>query len=132
MVCIYCQNTTKTSISRSSKHRPATWRRLTCINCRAVFTTRESPDYSLAIGVKRTKRIEPLERDKILISVFGSLKHRTSALHDSIGLTDTILQQIIANSSKGVITHLEIRDIILKTLELFDKVAATHYEAFHP
>ena len=132
MVCIYCSNETKVINSRPQKRLNRVWRRRTCVNCGTTFTSIEAVDLSGNVTVKNNKALEPFQRDKLLLSIYDSLKHRKSALSDATGLTDTVISALYPLMQNAVIQKLDIVQAATKTLRRFDKAAATYYQAFHP
>ena len=76
--------------------------------------------------------LEPFSRDKLLISIYDSCKHRSGALHDALGLTQTIIGDLIR--IVGETGSLEKDTVIAAShavLERFDPVAATVYTAYN-
>lgn len=133
MVCIYCSSKTQVANSRPSKKSSSTWRRRQCLVCGAIFTTREQPDYHGSIRVSNitSKALRPFARDKLFVSIYLSLSHRKTALPDAEALTATIIGQLVAQSSNGIINVTEITATSLKTLNNFDRAGATFYAAHH-
>lgn len=132
MVCIYCFGETKVNNSRPQKRGNQVWRRRQCLDCKAIFTSVETADLSSALAVKKQhKHLEPFSRDKLLISLYGSLKHRKSAIKDARGLTDTIISQLLASAQAGSLNSKDIQEVVHRTLKRFDGPAAVHYQAFH-
>lgn len=78
------------------------------------------------------KRLEPLQRDKLLISIYDSCKHRSTAYDDASELTTTCLNDIIQSNVNGVVERNVIVSIVGSVLNRFDSVAATMYQAYHP
>lgn len=133
MVCIYCGNTTQVTNSRLQKRTNTIWRRRACKNCKELFTTIEQPDLATTIIVRQvSKELTPLQRDKLLISLYDSCKHRITAYDDATELTKTCLADIIQSSIDGVIERNAIVTIVGSVLDRFDEVAATMYRAYHP
>ncbi len=132
MVCIYCSKGTKVTNSRHQKRSNHVWRRRTCLSCGAVFTSLEAVDLRGSIQVEGQEGLEPFQRDKLFMSIFDSLKHRKTAVSDATALTDTILGKLQHSMQKVSIKKPEIAKISLDVLLKFDRVAATHYQAFHP
>lgn len=97
-----------------------------------MYTSIESPDYSYSIVVNKPKsKVEAFSRDKLLITVFDSLKHRKSAYSDAAALTDTVIAKVLnAISGPGVDLKV-ITTITEQTLRNFDYAAATHYHAYY-
>ena len=132
MVCIYCQHDTNVINSRLQKKLNQVWRRRRCQNCNSVFTTLETINFQTVLAVAHKNAYKPFLRDKLLLSVYESLKHRKSALSDATAVTDTIISKLYANVIDG---HIDRQQIIQTTgvvLKRFDKAAATHYQAYHP
>jgi transcriptional repressor NrdR len=134
MVCIYCGNTkTQVTNSRLQKRVNTIWRRRSCSKCLAVFTTIEQPDLSTTIAVRMSsKTLLPLQRDKLLVSIYDSCKHRATAYEDATELTKTCIADIIQSAVSGVVDRNAIVAITGSVLDRFDKVAATMYRAYHP
>ncbi len=76
--------------------------------------------------------LEPFSRDNLFISVYDSLKHRKTALQDASSLTDTVISQCLPRVMNGALNRNDLVMAASTVLEHFDKVAATHYRAFHP
>ena len=134
MVCFICGGNTQVINSRHQKRPNHVWRRRNCVLCDAVFTTTETIDYTKSLRVRATneRRLEPLERDVLLLSLYKSLGHRPTALTDAAGLCSTIIAKIAPQAVDGVITTTIITQTALVALNRFDTLAAQHYQAFHP
>ena len=131
MRCPFCESDTSVEISRPSRKIPTVWRRRQCGNCGKVFSTREKPDLSLSITVKKEAgQTEPFSEDKLLISIYGCFSHRKDALEASRGLADTALRLLLPRLS-GSIDNGEIKITVLKILKRFDKAAYTYYRVHH-
>ena len=132
MVCIYCEGNTKVTNSRTSVKGASTWRRRECLRCGSIVTTRENVDYEGAVRVrKKTARLEPFKRDKLLISLHNSLSHRKTALTDATQLTDTVIQKLAHLHTNGVLDTAVIIESAHAILSRFDPAAGVHYQAHH-
>ncbi len=134
MNCIYCAAKTSVVNSRQQKRDNNIWRRRHCLQCNAVFTSIEAADLSYSVSYKPSPTetdTEPFSRDKIFISIFEACKHRPAALEDATALTSTILRRLNPYFATAAIERKVIVSITLKTLEKFDKAAASHYAAYH-
>lgn len=132
MVCVYCAYETKVINSRPQKRVNRVWRRRTCLACGTTFTSVEAIDLSGSIAVKTKKSLQPFQRDKLLLSIYDSLKHRKTALGDATGLTDTVISALYPLMRDAVVQRTDITQVTIKTLQRFDKAAGTYYQAFHP
>lgn len=131
MVCIYCGHKTKVNNSRSSVKNYTTWRRRQCLQCMAIYTTREYPELDSALRVRtRQNRLEPFTRDDLFLSVYFSLSHTKTALNDANELTDTIISHIL-DYKTPVIKYSHIIELTLGVLNKYDSVAYTYYLAHH-
>lgn len=133
MVCIYCGSLSKTTVvnSRTSAKTSTTWRRRNCSACGSIFTTREYLDYTGALGVQKNDTLKPFQRDYLFVSVYNSLSHRKTALSDATELTDTIIKSLLKLQTNGVLSNRHITETTADTLQRFDLVAATYYQARH-
>ena len=134
MVCYVCGGSTQVINSRHQRRTNHVWRRRACVLCDAVFTTTEVIDYTKSLRVRSThsRHLEPLDRDVLLVSLYKSLGHRPTALSDAGGLTSTIIAKLTPASTDGVLATSLIAQTALVALSRFDKLAAQHYQAFHP
>lgn len=132
MVCIYCGQKTQVINSRTQHRSNQVWRRRKCLSCKSVFTTEEKADYSSHWLIKtQNNGLLPFSRDKLLVSLYESLKHRKTALKDASALADTIIKKLAGNMRDGVVEMKTIEQHALVALNRFDKAAAVHYQAFH-
>lgn len=134
MVCIHCGGETKVVNSRLQRRNNQVWRRRRCLNpdCGALFTSEESADYGSAWAVRNASGgLKPFSRDKLLLSLHGSLKHRPTALQDAGGLADTVIRRLAAAVTDGALESHAIISTTLVALNRFDKAAGVHYAAHH-
>lgn len=132
MVCIHCHSKTQVTNSRLQKKANKTWRRRRCVSCNTVFTTLERPLYEQNwVVITPEGSSEPFSRDKLMISLYRSLKHREKALEDAASLTETIIQKLIDHAESGQLHARLVSNTCQVALNRFDKVASTHYQAFH-
>jgi len=79
-----------------------------------------------------SSRLLPFSRSKLLISVYESCKHRTSALEDAEGLTETIVSLLMQQHLQdATLDRLSIIHVVADILQRFDSIAATMYKAYH-
>jgi transcriptional regulator NrdR family protein len=132
MVCIYCSRKTKITNSRPQKRLNQKWRRHTCTECLAVFTTVEAFDPETSLLIQHGKRQLPFQRELLFVSIYESLRHRPQAAKEAKALTDTILAHLLPLATSATLTRENIVTTTAKTLKNFDKAAHTHYLAYHP
>ncbi|MDB5175913.1 MAG: NrdR family transcriptional regulator [Candidatus Saccharibacteria bacterium] len=131
MVCIYCSGNTQVINSRLQKRANSVWRRRKCLNCQAVFTTSEVAQYDGSWRVQSGKQLIAFSRDKLLLSIYESVRHRPEALQDASALTETIIGKLRHTASDGLLTIKDIIVVAQAILNNFDDAAYVHYRAFH-
>jgi transcriptional regulator NrdR family protein len=132
MVCIYCSNQTKVVNTRHQKKRNQAWRRRTCSVCRATFTTLEAACIEQSWMVLQGSGVlSPFLTDKLYLSIYDSLKHRETAIVDARHISDTVIGLLLNKVQDGIIESRMIYDITRISLNRFDRIASTHYQAFH-
>jgi transcriptional repressor NrdR len=132
MVCIYCSAETRVTNSRLQKRSNSVWRRRHCEACGSIFSTEEHVDYEKSIVVQSSKgSFSPFLRDKLFTSIYRSLQHRSTALEDAIGITDTVIERVWKRVEGGKLEAVILATATQETLQRFDKAAAISYQAFH-
>lgn len=132
MVCLSCQQKTQVINSRPQLRSNQQWRRRQCVVCHSVFSTVEVADYAAVWSIKRPSGpLRPFNRDKLLLSVYNSLGHRSKGLEDASGLTDTIISKLSSLAVNGILTSKQIAQTVQVALNRFDKAASVHYQANH-
>jgi transcriptional repressor NrdR len=132
MICIACGGKTEVINSRPAENALTVWRRRRCSSCHKMFSTREKPDLSRSVRVKKDgNQEEPFSEDKLFLSVHECLSHQKDALEASRALSDTIMQQVLLGDTTTVIESQKIADITYRVLERFDKAGAVYYRAHH-
>ena len=132
MVCLYCAHPTQVINSRLQKKNNQVWRRRKCLSCASIFTTHERIDLFTSLSVRHLGRYKPFSRDKLLISLHASLKHRKTALSDAAALTDTVITKLQPHIKNGSLENDMLLTVVFQTLKQFDKAASTYYRAYHP
>lgn len=134
MVCVYCSYETEVVNSRKRARLPSVWRRRVCKSCVAQFSTIEHPDYSTALNIKNDSgKLQAFSRDKLFLSLYKSLGHRSDALNSATALTETIIGRLLTKkkTTDGVINPGVLTDMSHEVLKRFDKAAASSYKAYH-
>lgn len=133
MVCIYCKSETRVVNSRPQQRTNQVWRRRRCYKCRALFSTNEKLNLEHSIIVKSSSdKYEGFKKEKLLLSVYESLKHRRDVLEEALALTDTITSRLLNKLESPLLSTKIIKIHTHSVLKNFDKAASVHYKAFNP
>lgn len=90
-------------------------------------------DLAKSLAVKdETGAFSPFRKEKLLISVFNSCRHRATAIDDAVALVGTITNQLTLLAKNGHVTSAQIAQTCHLVLGRFDHAAAVQYGAFHP
>jgi transcriptional regulator NrdR family protein len=82
---------------------------------------------------QKDNSLVPFDRDQLFVSLYKSLQHRATALHDARALSDTVIAHLIHDdTTNGQTTPHTIFKHVTAALNNFDTAAAIHYIAFHP
>jgi transcriptional repressor NrdR len=131
MVCIYCSGQTRVINSRPQKRLHQTWRRRTCVDCGAMFTTNESIDFGTSVTVRQENgRLRPFNRDELFMSVYRAVGHRERPITDAAALTSTITSKLLSGADAALKPN-DITKATLAVLKRFDRAAAVQYAAYH-
>jgi transcriptional regulator NrdR family protein len=96
------------------------------------MTTFEEADYRhLLVVAKSDTSYKPFVRDKLMLSIYDSLRHRKTAVDDASSLTTTIIAKLAKNCSEGRISRLQLVNTASECLKRFDKAAAVYYKAYY-
>lgn len=76
-------------------------------------------------------RLAPFSREKLLLSLFKALGHRSDAVTAASALTATITQKLVRDASGALLMRQIIIETSITTLRYFDKAAAVTYAAYH-
>ncbi len=131
MICINCfHDKTTTKNSRKHTKHPSVWRRRSCPECGAVFTTYERATLDGRMVLTHDGSTTPFNLGKLIISISRSFQHnKHTAAHDSYFLAQTAQEQII-KQGKPLSTQI-IAQITHMILQRYDPVAALQYAAQH-
>jgi len=132
MFCINCFNkSTRVSNTRPSKKQPHIWRRRSCSECEAVFTTRERP----SLADNKSVILPSGEKDefnlgKLILSISRAFTHnKHEAEYSTLWLAQTI--EDILSTEQETITPEDIEATAHHVLKQYDELAAIQYAAQH-
>jgi transcriptional repressor NrdR len=131
MVCVQCGHKIDVTNSRHQRRGNSVWRRRHCPACGALFTTGERVDYGAIWRVRNGGRLEAFSRDKLFLSLYEAVRHRTTALADAAGLADTVINKLGSQVVDGVLESPAIARTVQVALNRFDHAASVAYQAFH-
>ncbi|HEY4160649.1 MAG TPA: hypothetical protein VGM08_01160 [Candidatus Saccharimonadales bacterium] len=132
MVCVYCGGHTQVANSRPQKRLRQVWRRRSCTDCGAIFTTNEAVDFSTSLVVRGSAGgVQPFSRDQLLVSILQAVGHREAPIDDAGALTATITGKLLHTTKTADLTRADIVAAALQVLKHFDQAAAVQYAAYH-
>ena len=82
--------------------------------------------------VRYSSELLPFSRDKLLLHIYESCRHRKTAIADAAALTDVIIADLLRLRHGGVLERSQIVEMAHALLHRFDQTAATVYAAYHP
>lgn len=132
MFCINCfQPSTNVSNSRPNKKQPLVWRRRSCPQCGAVFTTTERPSLAHTQKVHSPSgETRAFNLGKLIISLSRAFQHNPQdAELATLELAQTI--ETILTTEVQTITPEDIEVIAHQVLRRYDELAAMQYAAQH-
>ncbi|HUD10640.1 MAG TPA: hypothetical protein VMR28_03135 [Candidatus Saccharimonadales bacterium] len=133
MVCVHCSGTTRVINSRLQKRNNHVWRRRQCLRCELVFSTEEAVRYeNVWLVMDASGNYSPFSSNKLLLSLYRSCEHRSSALNDAVAITETVIHKLQPKFIDGRINSQVIAQVSQVALNRFDRAASVHYEAHHP
>jgi transcriptional repressor NrdR len=127
MKCPYCrENDNKVIDSRLSKEGNAIRRRRECIACERRFTTYEYIEEIPLMIIKKDKRREPFNRDKVRAGIQRACEKREISMND----IESFLQEMerdLRESEEKEISSSVIGEKIMAKLHELDKVAYVRF-----
>jgi transcriptional repressor NrdR len=118
--------------SRPQKRLLQIWRRRTCLQCGATFTTNEAINLATSIVMRHQNGvIAPFSRDKLFLSILRAVGHRKQPLEDADALAATVIGKLLRATTEAAIDSEQVVEIVLETLQHFDTSAAVQYKAYH-
>lgn len=75
---------------------------------------------------------EPFQREKLLLSIYDSLRHRKGPVGAATALTATVISKLLGSVDNATLTRSQIVKVTAAVLKNFDHAAYVQYTAFHP
>lgn len=131
MVCVYCGHKTKVINSRRQLRNNRVWRRRSCPQCGAVFTTGEGADLALTHMVVTPRGLKPFKTEKLYSEVLLALQDLHEPYSEAQELTSTIIARLLKEGSEVIEPRL-ISKVTAEVLKRFSRQAWLRYSAEHP
>lgn len=134
MICINCSGIeTKVANSRTWRKDSKVWRRRTCEECGATFTTYETPDASKLVVVdtdKKPAKKVPFDLSYITISIYKALaaSDEKEARHSALWLAKNVETRL---AREKMISKAALAELVHEVLKGFNEIAAIQYAARH-
>lgn len=123
MICIFCQNKdTDVVETRTSEEGTVVRRRRECPKCSKRFTTYERNEQLPIIVIKRNKKRERFDRDKLIRGILKSTEKTTISLEQVEKIADFIESEL-KQEENTEIESAKIGQLVAKKLKKLDKIA---------
>jgi len=130
MRCIYCGcEESRVVDSRSVEDGNSIRRRRECEKCVRRFTTYEKVDTIPLMVVKKDKRREPFDSEKLRQGIIKACEKRPVSMSDIDELTNKIEMRAYANEQE--ITSAEIGEMVMDGLKELDKVSYVRFASVY-
>lgn len=132
MFCINCFNkSTAVANSRPNKKQPQVWRRRSCSNCHATFTTYERPSLAdnklISLPDSTT---DTFNLGRLILSIAKAFTHSPNdAKYNTLWLAQTV--EDILSTERQTLHPDDIAATTHQVLKKFDELAAVQYAAQH-
>ena len=131
MKCPYCSSTKTKVTNKRDTEEGAIRRRRECLKCKRRFTTYERPEIEIIV-VKKDKRREPYNRDKLISGLIKACEKRPVS-REKIEKVVNEIEERLRRKGKEVKSDI-IGKLVMQSLKKLDKVAyirfASVYEDF--
>lgn len=129
MKCIYCGHL-ETKVIDSRETEDAVRRRRECLKCKKRFTTHERPSSADVIVIKKDKRREPFDREKLLEGIQKACEKRDIAPEMIESMVDSIEAELRNLRAQEVASSL-IGKKAMKRLKKIDNVAYLRFASVY-
>ena len=130
MKCIYCGCMESRVIdSRSIEEGSSIRRRRECENCGKRFTTYEKVDTIPLMVVKKDKRREPFDSEKLRQGILRACEKRPISIEAINGLTRSV--EMKAYASDQEITSAHLGEMVMEGLKEMDEVAYIRFASVY-
>ena len=131
MRCPYCRSSdTRVLDSRSTEERDAIRRRRECADCNRRFTTYERIEEVPLWVVKKDRRRELFNREKLLRGIMKACEKRQATLETISSLVDDI-ERTLKDAPNSEVPSVEIGRLVMEHLRTVDKVAYIRFASVY-
>lgn len=131
MRCPFCnEENTKVVDSRPSDENNLIRRRRQCSECNKRFTTYEKIETIPLVVIKKDKKREPYNRNKLMSGVVRSCHKRSVPMQEIEALVDEI-ENSLYNSMQREIESTDIGEMVMEKLKKIDEVAYVRFASVY-
>ena len=131
MKCPYCDNTRDHVVdSRSSKEGAAIRRRRECLDCGKRFTTYEYIETVSTVVIKKDRRREPFDRQKLKAGILIAVKKRPVSVEQVEGVIDAI-EKKVEQLGRGELESMSIGKMVMEELYELDQIAYIRFASVY-
>jgi len=129
--CVYCNGVESRVVdSRSTEDGNAIRRRRVCEGCGRRFTTYEKVELAPLLVIKKDKRREPFDADKLRRGVLKACEKRPISLADMDALVRAV-EMDAYNSDEQEITTQKLGELVMLRLRALDEVAYVRFASVY-
>jgi transcriptional repressor NrdR len=131
MICPFCQfNQDRVIDSRESKEGDVIRRRRQCLRCERRFTTYERIDEIPYMVVKKDRRREKFDRQKVLNGLLKACEKRPIPMARLAEVVDEV-ESRLSESAERELTTTNIGEILMERLRSLDKIAYVRFASVY-
>ena len=131
MKCPFCSSERDRVVdTRSARGGKAIRRRRECLDCKKRYTTYEYIESVILTVVKRDKRREPFDRQKLMGGIITACKKRPVSLEQIENIVEEIENEL-HNLSQSELDSREIGERVMQKLHDLDEVAYVRFASVY-
>ena len=131
MRCPYCASTRDHVVdSRSSKEGAAIRRRRECLECGKRFTTYEYVENVTMVVIKKDRRREPFDRQKLEAGIILAVKKRPVSTAQIEQMVDSVYKKV-ETFGKGELESIRIGEMVMDELYKVDQIAYIRFASVY-
>ncbi len=131
MRCPYCSNEEDKVIeSRAIEGGASIRRRRECLKCAHRFTSYERLEMQPVMVIKKDKRREAFDRDKILSGILKACEKRPVSI-DTVQTLVSDIERVIQDEMKTEITSLDVGEMVMNRLKDLDQIAYIRFASVY-